>query len=132
MTAVIVSTFMLSWAPYCFVSVAAVFTKNFVLADWEAEIPELLAKASVIYNPVIYTIMNGRFRETLFRILRLRRRTTTPEVVTVNTRNHRTTAVIQDISLANTEHYAGMRHLQVPSLVRRNSINQSTNSGQQS
>lgn len=83
MTALALTTFVLSWAPYCFVSLTAVFNKDHVIASWEAEIPELLAKASVIYNPVIYTLMNSRFRTTLFRILRLRRRTISPNVLFV-------------------------------------------------
>ena len=76
-TAMSVIAFILSWAPYCFVSLVAVFTRKHVIALWEAEIPELLAKASVVYNPVIYTIMNSRFRATLLRILHVRRRTRT-------------------------------------------------------
>ena len=76
-TAMSVIASILSWAPYCFVSLVAVFTRKQVIALWEVEIPELLAKASVVYNPVIYTIMNSRFRATLFRILHVRRRTRT-------------------------------------------------------
>lgn len=30
-----------------------------MLTSGEAEIPELMAKASVIYNPIVYTIMHG-------------------------------------------------------------------------
>ena len=93
MTAANVTAFMLSWAPYCFVNLAAVLTKDHVIADWEAEIPELLAKASVIYNPVIYTVMNSRFHATLFHILHIRRRPTTPEVMIATSRN-RTAASI--------------------------------------
>lgn len=74
MTAMSVIAFVLSWSPYCFVSLAAVWTGNHVIESGEAEIPELLAKASVIYNPIVYTVMNSRFRATLLRILHLRRR----------------------------------------------------------
>lgn len=74
MTAMSVIAFALSWSPYCFVSLAAVLTGNHVIESGEAEIPELLAKASVVYNPIVYTIMNSRFRATLLRILHLRRR----------------------------------------------------------
>ena len=74
MTAMSVIAFALSWSPYCFVSLAAVVTGNHVIESGEAEAPELLAKASVVYNPIVYTIMNNRFRATLLRILRVRRR----------------------------------------------------------
>ena len=40
-----------------------------MLTAGEAEIPELMAKASVIYNPIVYTIMNERFRRTLWVIV---------------------------------------------------------------
>lgn len=67
MTAIIV--FMLSWSPYCFVSIAAVFKGSHVFTSGEAEIPELMAKASVIYNPIVYVAMNDRFRASLWRIV---------------------------------------------------------------
>ena len=68
-----VSAMMLSWAPYCLVSLVSVVNGKPEMENWEAEIPKLLAKASVIYNPFIYTFMNNRFRATLRRILRCRR-----------------------------------------------------------
>lgn len=73
MTALSVVIFVLSWSPYCLVSLFAVFTGRHVITSGEAEIPELLAKASVIYNPIVYTIKNRRFRTTLLRIFHVRR-----------------------------------------------------------
>ena len=64
---------MLSWAPYCFVSLVSIVSGKPVIENWEAEIPELFAKASVVYNPIIYAIMNRSFRASLHRILRRRR-----------------------------------------------------------
>ena len=88
MTAMSVVAFALSWSPYCFVSLAAVFTGNHVIVSGEAEIPELLAKASVVYNPVVYTIMNSRFRATLLRILHVRRGGFLQRDLTVPSRIH--------------------------------------------
>lgn len=68
-----VISMMLSWAPYCFISLTSVVRGKPVIENWEAEIPELLAKASVVYNPLIYTFMNKSFRVTLFRIVGLHR-----------------------------------------------------------
>jgi len=65
MTTATISAFLLSWFPYCIVSFTATITGRHVLTAGEAEIPELMAKASVIYNPIVYTIMNERFRRTL-------------------------------------------------------------------
>ena len=88
MTAMSVIAFALSWSPYSFVSLAAVFTGNHVIEAGEAEIPELLAKASVVYNPIVYTIMNSRFRATLLCILRLRRRGSLQRNLTLPSRIH--------------------------------------------
>ena len=65
LTAVAVAAFMLSWSPYCLVSLISIFKGDHLLSPGEAEVPELMAKASVIYNPFVYTIMNRRFRRTL-------------------------------------------------------------------
>ncbi|XP_068677374.1 pinopsin-like [Montipora foliosa] len=73
MTVMSVAAMMLSWAPYCLVSLFSIVSGKPVIENWEAEIPELFAKASVVYNPIIYTIMNRSFRATLHRILRCRR-----------------------------------------------------------
>ena len=40
-----------------------------VRTSGEAEFPELMAKASVIYNPIVYAIINERFRYTLWVII---------------------------------------------------------------
>ena len=88
MTAMSVIAFSLSWSPYCIVSLAAVFTGNHVIESGEAEVPELLAKASVVYNPIVYTIMNSRFRATLIRILHIRRRGSLQRDLTLPSRVH--------------------------------------------
>lgn len=69
MTVTAIIVFMLSWSPYCFVSIAAMFKGSHVLTSGEAEIPELLAKASVIYNPIVYVAMNDNFRASLVRMM---------------------------------------------------------------
>ncbi|KAL9981925.1 hypothetical protein ACROYT_G010690 [Oculina patagonica] len=72
LTAIAVAAFMLSWSPYCFVSLVSIFKGNYLLSPGEAEVPELMAKASVIYNPFVYTFMNRRFRMTLWAIVSCR------------------------------------------------------------
>ena len=69
MIAMSIAAFVLSWSPYCVVSIIATIRGTNVLTPGEAEIPDLLAKASVIYNPIVYTVMNDRFRATLLRII---------------------------------------------------------------
>lgn len=84
MTGVTICAFLFSWSPYTFVSLAATIKGQHVLSPGEAEIPELLAKASVIYNPIIYTFMNDRFRLTLWEILSGNRGRVGPELRTRN------------------------------------------------
>lgn len=127
MTALAVSAFVLSWSPYCFVSLTAVFTHKPVLASGEAEVPELLAKASVIYNPIVYTIMNSRFRATLLHVLRLRRRASLDNRFMVLPVRERSQHDLQNGPLVSLNHgnmetdennkevYKGQRHLQVTS-----------------
>lgn len=69
MTAVTIGAFLLSWSPYAFVSLTATVKGHHVMTSGESEIPELMAKASVIYNPIIYTFINDKFRHTLWGIL---------------------------------------------------------------
>ena len=69
MIAMAIAAFVLSWSPYCFVSIIATIRGTNTLTPGEAEIPDLLAKASVIYNPIVYTAMNDRFRASLLRMI---------------------------------------------------------------
>lgn len=73
MIALAIAAFVLSWSPYCFVSIAGTIRGSSLLTAGEAEVPDLLAKASVIYNPIVYTVMNDRFRGTLLRVIPCRR-----------------------------------------------------------
>ena len=69
MIAMSIAAFVLSWSPYAIVSIMATIRGTNVLTPEAAEVPDLLAKAWVIYNPVVYTAMNVRFRKTLMRIV---------------------------------------------------------------
>lgn len=87
-----IAAFVLSWSPYCFVSIIATIRGTNNLTPGEAEVPELLAKASVIYNPIVYTVMNDRFRATLLSIIPCGRyfvRDINPVVNTVSNANSR-------------------------------------------
>lgn len=69
LTCVSISAFLMSWLPYCLVSIAALVNGRHVLSSGEAEIPELMAKASVIYNPIVYTVMSGAYRTSLRKLI---------------------------------------------------------------
>lgn len=69
MTSVTIAAFLMSWSPYCLVSIAALIKGRHVLSSGEAEIPELLAKASVIYNPIVYAVMSGAYRASVWKMV---------------------------------------------------------------
>ena len=75
MTVIAIVAFMLSWAPYCLVSIVAVFKGSYVFTSGESEIPELMAKASVVYNPIVYIITNSTFRASLWKVISCKRHT---------------------------------------------------------
>ena len=126
MTVMSVTAFVLSWSPYCFVSLAAVFTHKPVIASGEAEVPELLAKASVVYNPIVYTIMNNRFRATLLRVLHVRRRGTQVQAFTCAVPSRSQVSLLNispelrhnngiNANNDNNKVHEGQSHLKVPS-----------------
>lgn len=69
MTSMCIAAFLMSWLPYCFVSVVGLINGRHVLSSGEAEIPELMAKASVVYNPVVYVVMRGAYRTSLWKMV---------------------------------------------------------------
>ena len=71
MTVVAVILFFISWSPYCIISLMATAYGKPILKGALSLIPELMAKASVVYNPVVYTFMNTKFRSTLKNVLKL-------------------------------------------------------------
>ncbi|KAK2574169.1 Melanopsin [Acropora cervicornis] len=75
MTVLAIAAFMLSWAPYCFVSILAIFKGSHIITSGEAEIPELMAKASVIYNPVVYLITNSSYRASFWKVISCQKQT---------------------------------------------------------
>ncbi|KAL9974516.1 hypothetical protein ACROYT_G011561 [Oculina patagonica] len=68
-TKAVPAAFLTSWLPYCIVSIAALVNGRHVLSSGEAEIPELMAKASVIYNPIVYAVMSGAYRTSLRKMI---------------------------------------------------------------
>lgn len=69
MTLASIAAFLISWSPYCVVSIVALISGRHVLSSGEAEIPELMAKGSVIYNPVVYVVMNSAYRKSLLKMI---------------------------------------------------------------
>lgn len=68
MIAAAILAYVLSWSPYGAVSLIATIKGHHVIPPEVSIVPELMAKASVIYNPIIYTATNKAFRATLLRV----------------------------------------------------------------
>ena len=70
MIIVAILAFLLSWSPYCTVCLISNFKGTQVIhSNFLSCIPPLLAKSSVLYNPMIVTYFNKSFRTTLKRII---------------------------------------------------------------
>ena len=61
--------FFVSWTPYCLVSLSSTLTGRHVVSLTLVLVPELMAKSSVISNPLVYFVMNTSYRRTLRRMV---------------------------------------------------------------
>ena len=94
-----IGAFLLSWTPYCVVSLGSTLTGKSLLSPNLALIPEVLAKVSVVFNPVIYYTLNPPFRITLLYLLRCRSKTWTPRMQKISTVNSASTFQLRSIGL---------------------------------
>ena len=62
--------FVISWSPYCVVSVGSTIRGVSLLSPDISLIPEVMAKASVVSNPIIYCGLKASFRATFYRLVR--------------------------------------------------------------
>ncbi|CAG0897033.1 unnamed protein product [Darwinula stevensoni] len=61
--------FLVSWTPYTIVSFIAIFGDIELITPWVSAAPVVFAKASVVYNPIVYGISHPAFRFNLRRRL---------------------------------------------------------------
>uniref|UniRef100_A0A8D0C2B6 G-protein coupled receptors family 1 profile domain-containing protein n=1 Tax=Salvator merianae TaxID=96440 RepID=A0A8D0C2B6_SALMN len=57
--------FVLSWSPYACVTLIAWAGYARTLTPYSKSVPAIIAKASAIYNPIIYAITHPRYRRTI-------------------------------------------------------------------
>jgi len=57
-----ISLFILSWLPYALIAQFGIIGLDFLVTPYSAEIPIMLAKASAIWNPVIYALTNPSYK----------------------------------------------------------------------
>ncbi|XP_063068624.1 opsin 4xa [Engraulis encrasicolus] len=62
---VVIIVFVLSWSPYACVTLIAWAGHSNLLTPISKTVPAVIAKASAIYNPFIYAIINSKYRNTL-------------------------------------------------------------------
>ncbi|XP_061849430.1 melanopsin [Colius striatus] len=62
---VVIIVFVLSWSPYACVTLIAWAGQGNTLSPYSKSVPAVIAKASAIYNPIIYAIIHPRYRKTI-------------------------------------------------------------------
>nr|QYF06561.1 ciliary opsin [Ramazzottius sp.] len=60
MISVMIAAFFIAWMPYTIVSATAVFGFGDLITAPIATMPAVFAKASFLYNPIIYIFMNAQ------------------------------------------------------------------------
>ncbi|XP_066510137.1 melanopsin-A-like [Hoplias malabaricus] len=65
LAAVVITVFVMSWAPYALITLIASAGYAHLLNPYSKTFPAIIAKASAIYNPFIYAIVHKKYRVTL-------------------------------------------------------------------
>ncbi|XP_071539258.1 melanopsin-like [Panulirus ornatus] len=65
MVLTLILLFTISWSPYATISLIGQFGDIRLLTPWVTSLPALFAKASVIYNPIVYGMSHPHFRSSL-------------------------------------------------------------------
>nr|BAQ54880.1 opsin, arthropsin type [Epiophlebia superstes] len=61
----LVLLFLISWTPYSVISLIGQFGDIQRITPWTATLPAIFAKASVIYNPIVYGLSHPHFRSSV-------------------------------------------------------------------
>ncbi|XP_035999682.1 melanopsin-A-like [Fundulus heteroclitus] len=62
---VVIVVYVLSWSPYACVTLISWAGHANILSPYSKAVPAVIAKASTIYNPIIYAIIHNKYRMTL-------------------------------------------------------------------
>ncbi|XP_029960576.1 melanopsin-A-like [Salarias fasciatus] len=62
---VVIVVYVLSWSPYACVTLISWAGHANILSPYSKAVPAVIAKASAIYNPIIYAIIHNKYRMTL-------------------------------------------------------------------
>jgi len=69
MAALMITLFIGSWLPYAVVAMFGIVGLSELVTPYSAELPVMLAKASAIWNPLVYALMHPRYRSALANVL---------------------------------------------------------------
>uniref|UniRef100_A0A8C6JAB5 Uncharacterized protein n=1 Tax=Melopsittacus undulatus TaxID=13146 RepID=A0A8C6JAB5_MELUD len=65
MALIVILLYVISWSPYSVVALVAFAGYSHVLTPFTNSIPAVIAKASVIHNPIIYAIIHPKYRTAI-------------------------------------------------------------------
>lgn len=65
MIGLMITTFLLAWTPYAMYALVEQFSSMTISPKMEV-IPAVLAKTSIVYNPIIYVTLNKQLLAALF------------------------------------------------------------------
>jgi len=65
MAALMIALFIGSWLPYALVATFGIVGLDQLVTPYSAELPVMLAKASAIWNPIVYALKHPRYRSIL-------------------------------------------------------------------
>jgi len=74
MAALMIVLFIVSWLPYCLIAMFGIVGLGHLVTPYSAELPVMLAKASAMWNPILFALKHPRYRSALAGYL--------PEIVT--------------------------------------------------
>ncbi|CAG5120777.1 unnamed protein product [Candidula unifasciata] len=81
---VIIGIFCAAWAPYVIISFVGLFGPENSLTPMIAVIPNILAKVSTVFNPILYTIGHPEVRKKLLSLIFSSQRTLRQPVITTS------------------------------------------------
>lgn len=89
MCAVAIILFMVAWTPYAIVFLWATFGNPADIPTFVTATPPLFAKSSACYNPIIYALMNKRYRMAIKQLFKCGGKVSEEEQLELNRINGR-------------------------------------------
>ncbi|KAL2091751.1 hypothetical protein ACEWY4_011549 [Coilia grayii] len=114
---VVIVVYVLSWSPYACVTLVSWAGYAHKLSPYSKTVPAVIAKASTIYNPIIYAIIHTKYRNTLAEkvpCLACLSRKTAKDCLSNSDTSFRDTGFSRQSSLCKSKRYAVSRTATTP------------------